>query len=46
MTVFIVYERGYPQTMRVFRSRRQADRFVAARLWPRNWIVRNRKVQP
>lgn len=45
MTVFVVYEHGSPQGMKVFASRPLAQRFVLSRLWPRNFVIRERKLK-
>lgn len=45
MTVFVAYELGYPKGMKVFRRRRQARRYVNARIWPNNYIIRQRTIQ-
>lgn len=46
MTVFVVYRRGSPLTMRVFRSRKAAQRYLETREWPRNWVLHQRRVSP
>lgn len=43
--VYVAYERGYPQGLVVFRSRKKAKAYVDRRMWPRNWIVRPRRVR-
>lgn len=44
MIVYIVYNRESPHTMVVFKSHRSAINFIKNKIYPNNWILRQRKV--